>query len=327
MPEKFRKTLLNRQFSPIITSVKIVTGVLPLIALLAPTAWAQGGSLDVTVNTGATSSSAATRGVAAPSLTVAKAPQTKSLPPIPKKTTPSRGSLSSRSGRPQDQPQSAPTSVTVRPAKVAVDSLAIRSTRIASSKVLSTATRGQTLAVISEMDDLYGVLMVNNTIGWVPKDAMELLDYNTEITLASTPSEPKTSTSSGLADRSGLTERQRQVLREAFSYMGVPYVWAGNTRSGLDCSAFTKNVFSTIGVDLPRHSGHQIQVGRTITDTGNLIAGDRLYFAMKGGSTITHTGIYIGEGFFIHASSNHKCVDVDPLFKSYVNKLVAIRRD
>jgi cell wall-associated NlpC family hydrolase len=109
--------------------------------------------------------------------------------------------------------------------------------------------------------------------------------------------------------------------------MGVPYVWAGNTRSGLDCSAFTKNVFSTIGVDLPRHSGHQIQVGRTITDTGNLIAGDRLYFAMKGGSTITHTGIYIGEGFFIHASSNHKCVDVDPLFKSYVNKLVAIRRD
>ena len=327
MPEKFRKTLLNRQFSPIITFVKIVTGVLPLIALLAPAAWAQGGSLDVTVNTGATSSSAATRGVAAPSLTVAKAPQTKGLPPIPKKTTPSRGNLSSRSGRPQDQPQSAPTSVTVRPAKVAVDSLAIRSTRIASGKILSTATRGQTLAVISEMDDLYGVLMVNNTIGWVPKDAMELLDYNTEVTLASTPSEPKTTTSSGLADRNGLTERQRQVLREAFSYMGVPYVWAGNTRSGLDCSAFTKNVFSTIGVSLPRHSGHQIQVGRTITDTGNLIAGDRLYFAMKGGSTITHTGIYIGEGFFIHASSNHKCVDVDPLFKSYVNKLVAIRRD
>ncbi|WP_309715215.1 C40 family peptidase [Armatimonas sp.] len=307
--------------------MKIITGVLPLVALLAPAAWAQGGSLDVTVNTGATSSSAATRGVAAPSFTVAKAPQTKSLPPIPKKATPSRGNLSSRSGRPQDQPQSAPTSVTVRPAKVAVDSLAIRSTRIVSGKILSTATRGQTLAVISEMDDLYGVLMVNNTIGWVPKEAMELLDYNTEITLASTPSEPKTTTSSGLADRSGLTERQRQVLREAFSYMGVPYVWAGNTRSGLDCSAFTKNVYSTIGVDLPRHSGHQIQVGRTITDTGNLIAGDRLYFAMKGGSTITHTGIYIGEGFFIHASSNHKCVDVDPLFKSYVNKLVAIRRD
>ena len=109
--------------------------------------------------------------------------------------------------------------------------------------------------------------------------------------------------------------------------MGAPYVWAGNSRSGLDCSAFVKNVFSTVGVSLPRHSGDQISQGRKITDTGELVAGDRLYFAMKGGGTITHTGIYIGEGFFIHASSNHKCVDVDPLFKTYVNKLVAIRRD
>jgi cell wall-associated NlpC family hydrolase len=220
--------------------------------------------------------------------------------------------------------------VSVRPGKVAIDSVAVRSTRTGAGKVLSTATRGQTLAVLSEMDGLYGVLMVNNTIGWVPKESMELLDYNTEVTLSSTPPPASTSSRSGsgsLVERSGLSEKQRQVLREAFTYMGVPYVWAGNTRSGLDCSAFTKNVFATIGVDLPRHSGHQIQVGRTITDTGELIAGDRLYFAMKGGSTITHTGIYIGEGYFIHASSNHKCVDVDPLFTSYVNKLVAIRRD
>ncbi len=296
--------------------MKIVIGVIPFLTVLAPMAWAQdSSSLDVTVNTGTTISSGTAR-------------TSKGLPPLPRQSpTPNRGTLSSRVGRPQE-PMSAPMAVSVRPGKVVVDSIEIRAARTPSSKVLSTATRNQTLAVLSEMDGLYGVLMVNNTIGWVPKETMELLDYNTEVTLSSTPPPAATAPpSSGLADRSGLGEKQRQLLREAFSYMGVPYVWAGNTRSGLDCSAFTKNVFATIGVELPRHSGHQIQVGRTITDTGELIAGDRLYFAMKGGSTITHTGIYIGEGFFIHASSNHKCVDVDPLFKSYINKLVAIRRD
>lgn len=301
--------------------MKIMTGILPFLALIAPATWAQdSSSLDVTVNTGTALSSAASRGAGALMTASARAPQA---------GTSNRATLSSRAGRPQE-PQSAPLSVTVRPGKVVVDSIAIRTGRTPASKVLSTATRGQTLAILSEMDGLYGVLMVNNTIGWLPKETMELLDYNTEVTLSNTPPPAGTSasSSSGLADRNGLNEKQRQVLREAFSYMGVPYVWAGNTRTGLDCSAFTKNVFSTVGVDLPRHSGHQIQVGRTITDTGELVAGDRLYFAMKGGSTITHTGIYIGEGFFIHASSNHKCVDVDPLFKThYIDKLVAIRRD
>jgi cell wall-associated NlpC family hydrolase len=315
--------------SPIITTVKNLAGTLPFLTLaLATAASAQdSGSLDVTVNTGSLISSAASRSQPTATTPTAQAKAGKTLPPLQKATRePSRGVLSSRAGRPQE-PQAAPMTVTVRPGRVLYDSVAIRSARAVSSKVLSTALSGQTLAVLSEMDGLYGVLMVNNTIGWVPKDAVELLDYNQEVTLQAPKEPPPSSPSGELADRGGLAEKQRQVLREAFSYMGVPYVWAGNTRSGLDCSAFVKNVFSTVGVSLPRHSGHQISVGQKITDTGELTAGDRLYFAMKGGSTITHTGIYIGDGLFIHASSNHKCVDVDPLFKSYVNKLVAIRRD
>lgn len=297
--------------------------------LLVSSAQAQeNGSLDVTVNTGSAPSSAASRGaVAAPAQGASKA----KLPAIPKSSptpAPNRGTLASRGSRPQE-PQEAPSKVTVRPAKVVMDSVAVRLSRLPSSKILSVATAGQTLAVLSELDGFYGILMVNNTIGWVPKEAMVLMDYDQEVTLEQTPAPPITTSGSTteFAERGGLSSKQRQVLREAFTYMGVPYVWAGNTRAGLDCSAFVKNVFSTVGVSLPRHSGHQTSVGQKITDTGELLPGDRLYFAMKGGSTITHTGIYIGEGLFIHASSNHKCVDVDNLFKSYVNKLVAIRRD
>jgi cell wall-associated NlpC family hydrolase len=303
--------------------VKILVGTLPLFSLvLGSVALAQeGGSLDITVNTGGALSSAASRGIVA-----APRPQQGKLPAIPKSAPePNRGTFSSRAGRPQE-PQAAPMKVTVRPGKVVLGSVAVRISRLSSSKVLSVATQGQTLAVLSEFEDFYGILMVNNTIGWVPKDSMLLLDYDQEVTLEQ-PKAPPASPGTEIAERGGLNDQQRQVIREAFTYMGVPYVWAGNTRSGLDCSAFVKNVFSTVGVSLPRHSGHQISVGQKITDTGELLPGDRLYFAMKGGSTITHTGIYIGDGLFIHASSNHKCVDVDPLFKSYVNKLVAIRRD
>ncbi len=254
---------------------------------------------------------------------LAEKPNTKlSLRPS---SNPSSEASASRAGRPQE-PQAAPTTMTVRPGKVVFDSVAIRTARATTSATLSTATRGQTLAILSEIDDLYGVLMVNNTIGWVDKNAVQLLDYNTEVTLE-TPKEQPPAASSELVEGSGLSEKQRQILREALSYMGVPYRWGGNDRKGIDDSAYVKNVFATIGVSLRRHSGDQTNVGKKITDTGELVAGERLYFAMKGGSTITHAGIYIGYGFFIHASSNHKCVDVDPLFKSYVNKLVAIRRD
>ena len=292
--------------------MKSLIYTLSLVSIGLPvTASAQeNSSLDVTINTGTVERPAS---------------PAKKIAPKPA-SAPNRGKLSSRAGRPQE-PQTAPMTVTVRPGTVVYASVQVRVARTPESRVLSTAARGQNLAVLSEMDGLYGVLMVNNTVGWVPKDSIQLMDYHTDVTLSG-PSPENAPTTDSAANASGLSDKQRLVLREAFTYMGVPYVWAGTGRSGLDCSAFVKNVFSTIGVSLPRHSGDQLVVGRTITDTGELIAGDRLYFAMKGGTTITHTGIYIGEGLFIHASSNHGRVDVDPLFKThYINKLVAIRRD
>lgn len=292
-----------------------------LLTLSLASVWAQ-DTLDIRVNTG-------TPETAPPSIA---APQRsgRSLPPIPQSN---RGSLPSRGGRPQLAASGASAmKVKVRVGTVTAAKTVIRTTRAADADILSTAKKGMNLAVLSEMDDQYGVLMVNGVIGWVPKNTIDLLDFETEVTLQpETPAPTKsvaTNERAGLVDRADLSSKQRSVLREAFTYMGVPYVWAGNTRSGLDCSAFLKNVFSTVGVTLPRHSGHQISVGTAISDGANLQPGDRLYFAMKGGSTITHCGLYIGDGYFIHASTNHGCVDIDPLAKpSYASKLVAVRRD
>jgi len=295
----------------------IVLAALPTAALAQDTS-----TLEVVVNTGSSASAAK----AAPK---AKAPAPKAAPKSGKglPSIPSRATLSSRGGRPQPPATpSAGLTLSVRPGVVVVETVVIRIGRLPNSRVLSTATFEQNLAVVTESDGMYGVLMLNNTIGWVPKESIELRDYNMDVTLTP-PKHDVAPAENGAGLSSALSGAQRQVLQEAFTYMGVPYVWAGNTRAGLDCSAFVKNVFKTIGVTLPRHSGHQIGVGTAIADTAELQPGDRLYFAMKGGTTITHTGIYIGDGQFIHASSNHGHVDVDPLFKSYVNKLVAIRRD
>jgi cell wall-associated NlpC family hydrolase len=123
-----------------------------------------------------------------------------------------------------------------------------------------------------------------------------------------------------------LSPREEAILKEAFTYLGVPYVWAGNTRKGLDCSAFVRNVYkSVVGVDLPRHSGDQAQVGAPIVS--DLRPGDRLYFAMKG-DRVSHCGIYIGNNYFIHASTNHNRVDIDQIYDGshYATKLVAVRR-
>ena len=177
--------------------------------------------------------------------------------------------------------------------------------------------------------------MVNNTMGWIAKSALQMIDYQTEVSLPAQksaagrtfapPSGSAARMAATLAD--GLDAHSGAILREAFTYLGVPYVWAGNTRAGLDCSAFVKNVFSSQGVRLPRTAAEQSHIGQAVGNDDELRPGDRLYFDMGRKGRVSHCGIYLGNGLFIHASTNHGRVDVDPLSKTnYSRALVAVRR-
>ena len=75
-------------------------------------------------------------------------------------------------------------------------------------------------------------------------------------------------------------------------------------------------VYQLNGLDLPRHSRTQYDVGDTI-DRGDLQKGDLVFFATGGYGKVSHVGIYIGEGQFIHAPSRGKKIRIDSLSDEY----------
>jgi cell wall-associated NlpC family hydrolase len=92
-------------------------------------------------------------------------------------------------------------------------------------------------------------------------------------------------------------------------FLGTPYVWGATGPSKFDCSGFTQWVYRDVGITIPRVSKDQARVGEYIS-YNNLRRGDMVFFDTKKhrSGKVTHVGIYLGDGNFIHASSAGKQV-------------------
>ena len=105
------------------------------------------------------------------------------------------------------------------------------------------------------------------------------------------------------------------IVGVAQNYLGVPYVWGGTSPSGFDCSGFTQYVFRQCGYSINRTADAQYSNGSYVS-YDSLQAGDLVFFANTySASGITHVGIYIGGGQFIHAANGG--VKISSLSESY----------
>ena len=114
------------------------------------------------------------------------------------------------------------------------------------------------------------------------------------------------------------------MLKEIDSWMGTPYLYGGNSRSGVDCSGFTQSVYEAVDIQIPRTASQQAAAAESINPS-NLKFGDLLFFNTSG-SGISHVGIFIGNGFFVHASSSRGVVRESLSKEYYANRIVSAGR-
>jgi cell wall-associated NlpC family hydrolase len=101
------------------------------------------------------------------------------------------------------------------------------------------------------------------------------------------------------------------IVAIAFRYRGTPYRWAGSSPSGFDCSGFVMYVYGRIGIQLPHNSAQLWGVGKPVARK-DLQPGDIVFF-----NGLSHVGIYVGHGRFIHSPHSGDVVRVQRLSESW----------
>lgn len=132
---------------------------------------------------------------------------------------------------------------------------------------------------------------------------------------------PTLQASRGPAD----SRKGQQLAAFAKKFIGVPYVWAGRSPGGFDCSGFVWYVYNNFGIQLPRMADGQFEVGVPV-NRRDLVPGDLVFFSTYEPGP-SHVGIYIGGGNFIHASSGAEEVTITSMGKQYyVERYLGARR-
>lgn len=117
-----------------------------------------------------------------------------------------------------------------------------------------------------------------------------------------------------------------EMVKFSHRFLGLPYTWGGTSSFGYDCSGFVQMLMRQRGYSIPRDADVQAKwSGFEPVSVGHLRAGDVLFFGEKG--KITHTGMYIGHGKFIDATTHDRpVIQIDKLNQYWRKKLMAQRR-
>ena len=103
--------------------------------------------------------------------------------------------------------------------------------------------------------------------------------------------------------RASLDQSVDAILASALTMNGFPYLWAGMSSKGMDCSGFVRTVLFMHDIIIPRDAGPQSRTGERILGMEDLRPGDLVFFGRMDAATpkVSHVGFYLGEGKFIHS--------------------------
>lgn len=176
------------------------------------------------------------------------------------------------------------------------------------AEIITTIPADSDITILGTESDWYKILY-NDQEGWIVARCVDRV----------------TSTS-----RSGTNSVAKKVVELAKQQLGKKYVWGGNGPNTFDCSGLTKYVYGKVGVTLERVSYNQATQGIKV-DKSKLQIGDLVFFsginASSSSTKVSHVGIYIGNGEFLHAANSSRGVVIDELNSDYYKKhFVTARR-
>lgn len=225
--------------------------------------------------------------------------------------------------------------ITSADAQVAGNGVNIRKAPSKSAEIITSMNLGAPITITEQTGDWYS-FNYNNTPAYIYKEyvkgtfisgvpevsqvetSQKKSETVTEATTQATTQAPKASVEAYAPAGSGSTASGEELVAYAKQFVGTPYIYGGtNLNSGVDCSGFTYSVYNSFGISLNRRSCDQISNGTPVS-TSNLSAGDLVFFNTGGNSKISHVGMYIGNGQYIHSTdSKGKGVTIDSLSSAY----------
>lgn len=186
-----------------------------------------------------------------------------------------------------------------------------------SSSVLASFANGTTVSVTGISGGWYQVTYGSQT-GYVHPDYLTFTASSASVDPESGAASAQTNTitpSSNVVSYTGTSEKRAEVLSYAAQFLGTPYVYGGSTPDGFDCSGFTSYVFKNTVGSIPRVAQAQFDATTRVA-MDELLPGDLVFFGSSA-SSISHVGIYVGDGTFIHSPHTGEVVKYESLSGSY----------
>ncbi len=113
-----------------------------------------------------------------------------------------------------------------------------------------------------------------------------------------------------VAEQQSQPFESRAIRKVAFTYLDVPYLWGAKSKLGIDCSGFSQQVYKEFGIQLPRDSYQQAEIGEVVGFLQEAKCGDLAFFDNEEGR-ITHVGIMLSSEEIIHASGKVRIDKID----------------